>query len=167
MDSFVVATVAGILGTLLAPLVSQYGASRQQAVEDARDARQRNFDERRTAYTEMNRASRYFHTLLKDALHRIRDGVYSEEDRHELEVARRDYRDRYAAAQMIVPERVLTASREVNVVLAGADAATKRIDRGLAVEDETTASVLSHLKEAEARLTSMMRLMREDLGVPT
>ncbi|MFE6090595.1 hypothetical protein ACFQ7M_01210 [Streptomyces massasporeus] len=46
----------------------------------------------------MNRASRQFHTLLKDALHRLRDGVYGDAERDQLEETRRDYRDRYAQA---------------------------------------------------------------------
>nr|WP_236057595.1 hypothetical protein [Streptomyces sabulosicollis] len=113
----------------------------------------------------MNRASRRFHTLLKDALHRIRDDVYTDEDRVRLEDARRDYRDRYAEAQMMAPKRILEASREVNTVLAGIDAMAKRIDRGLQRDGETAAGVPLELKEAEPRLPEMRRIMREDLGI--
>src|SRR5260221_4235533 len=90
----------------------------------------RNFEERRAASTAMNRASREFHTLLKDALHRIRDGAYGDEERAEVESVRRAYRDRYAEIQTIVPQRVLDASRAVNSVLAEADAAVQPLDRG-------------------------------------
>jgi ribosome-associated translation inhibitor RaiA len=113
----------------------------------------------------MNRSSRQFHTLLKDALHRIRDGVYTEHERDQLEEARRDHRDRYAEAQMIVPERVLDASRAVNEVLAATDAAVKRLDRGLTRDGESAEETLLDLKEAEPRLAAMRRLMRADLGV--
>lgn len=160
-----ITAVVGVLGTLFAPVLSQRLTARQRAEEAERAERRRLFEERRAAYTAMNRASRQFHTLLKDALHRIRDGVYTEQERDQLEEARRDYRDRYAEAQMVVPERVLEASRAVNVVLAGIDAEVKRLDRGLARDGESPEQALADLKEAEPRLSAMRRLMRGDLGV--
>lgn len=66
---------------------------------------------------------------------------------------------------MIVPERILDASRSVNEVLAGIDAAVKRLGRGVAREGESAEDALLDLKEAEPRLSAMRRLMREDLGV--
>jgi hypothetical protein len=66
---------------------------------------------------------------------------------------------------MIVPQRVLDASRAVNSVLAEADAAVKRLDRGLQREGETPEGVLADLKEADSRLRALSELMREDLGV--
>lgn len=160
-----ITAVVGVLGTLFAPLLHQRLTARQRAEEVRTEDRRRRFEERRAAYTAMNRASRQFHTLLKDALHRIRDGVYTDDDRDRLEEARRDYRDRYAEAQMIVPERVLTASRDLNTVLAGIDAMAKRIDRGLPREGETAGVALLQLKDAEPRLSAMRRIMREDLGL--
>lgn len=160
-----ITAIVGVLGTLLAPALTQRITARQRAEESAAEERRRRFEERRTAYTAMNRASRQFHTLLKDALHRLRDGVYDDQDRERLEEVRRDYRDRYAEAQMVVPERILEASRAVNTVLAGADAVIKRLDRGVAGDGESPAQALLDLKEAEPRLTEMRRLMRQDLGV--
>jgi hypothetical protein len=161
-----VTAVVGVLGTLFAPLVTNWAARRQRAEERRDDETRRHFEDRRVAYTAMNRASRHFHTMLKDALHRLRDGVYSDEDRAQVEEARRDYRDRYAESQMVVPEAVLRASRELNVVLAAIDATAKRIDRGLAGEGETAEQALVDLKAAEPALTAMRRIMRDDLGVP-
>ncbi|MCM2421280.1 hypothetical protein [Streptomyces sp. RKAG293] len=160
-----VTAVVGVLGTLLSPLVAQRSAARQRAEDAAAAERRRGFEERRDAYTAMNRASRQFHTLLKDALHRIRDGVYTQEERTLVEETRRDYRDRYAEAQMIVPQRVLAASRELNAVLAQADAAAKRLDRGMAAPGETAESALDHLRAAEPKLTELQHLMRADLGI--
>lgn len=160
-----ITAVVGILGTLFAPLLQQRMTARKRVEDALTEDRRRRFEERRAAYTAMNRASRQFHTLLKDALHRIRDDVYTDEDRVRLEEARRDYRDRYAEAQMIVPERVLEASRELNTVLAGIDALAKRIDRGLQSDGRTAADALLELKEAEPRLSAMRRIMREDLGI--
>ncbi|WP_225837177.1 hypothetical protein [Streptomyces sp. NK08204] len=163
--SAMITAVVGVLGTLLAPVLSQRHAARQQVRETERAERRLLFEERRAAYTAMNRASRQFHTLLKDALHRLRDGVYTEHDREQLEEARREYRDRYAEAQMVVPERVLDASRAVNEVLAGIDAVIKRLDRGLAREGESAERSLQDLKQADPLLTTMRRLMRADLGI--
>ncbi|MFI9152184.1 hypothetical protein [Streptomyces sp. NPDC053367] len=160
-----ITAVVGVLGTLFAPVLSQRLTDRRRAEEAAVAAQERRLAERREAYTAMNRSSRQFHTLLKDALHRLRDGVFGEPDRDHLEEVRREYRDRYAEAQMIVPERILEASRSVNEVLAGGDAAVKRLDRGLAREGENPDTALLALKEAEPRLSAMRRLMREDLGV--
>ena len=160
-----ITAVVGVLGTLFAPVLSQRLTARQRADQAELAERRRQFEERRTAYTHMNRASRQFHTLLKDALHRLRDGVYTEQERDQLEEARRDYRDRYAEAQMVVPERILEASRMLNTVLAGIDAELKRLDRGLARDGESADQALLDLKEAEPRLSAMRRLMREDLGV--
>ncbi|MFF4247392.1 hypothetical protein ACFYY2_23410 [Streptomyces sp. NPDC001822] len=160
-----VTAVVGVLGTLSAPLVTTWVTRRQRASESRAEEARRRFEDRRAAYTAMNRASRNFHTMLKDALHRLRDGVYTDDERTRVEEARRDYRDRYAEAQMIVPEAVLAASRDVNVVLAAVDAAAKRIDRGLAGDGESAERALHDLKAAEPALTAMRRIMREDLGV--
>jgi ribosome-associated translation inhibitor RaiA len=160
-----ITAVVGVLGTLFAPVLSQRLTSRQRAEEAEVAEHRRLFEDRRTAYTAMNRASRQFHTLLKDALHRLRDDVYTDHDREQLEEVRREYRDRYAEAQMVVPERILEASRAVNEVLAGIDALVKRLDRGRARDGESAVRALLDLKEAEPRLAEMRRLMREDLGV--
>jgi len=160
-----ITAVVGVLGTLFAPILSGRLTARQRAEEAGLAEHRRRFEERRAAYTQMNRASRQFHTLLKDALHRLRDGVYTEQERDQLEEARREYRDRYAEAQMVVPERILDASRTLNTVLAGIDAELKRLDRGLARDGESAEQALLDLKEAEPRLSAMRRLMREDLGI--
>ncbi|WP_203185931.1 hypothetical protein [Streptomyces pratensis] len=160
-----ITAVVGVLGTLFAPLITSWVTKRQRTAESRVEDQRRLFEDRRTAYTSMNRATGHFHTLLKDALHRTRDGVYTDDDRARLEEGRRDYRDRYAEAQMIVPEAVLDSSRELNVVLASVDAALKRIDRGLPRDGETAGQLLLDLKAADPKLTAMHRLMRQDLGV--
>jgi len=161
-----ITAVVGVLGTLFAPVLTQRVAARQREEERAEADRLRRIEERRAAYTSMNRASRQFSTLLKDALHRLRDGVYTDHERTALEEARLDYRDRYAEAQMIVPERILEASRAVNRVLAEADGAVKRLDRDRAHDAETPESVRRPLTtEGDRQLATMRQLMREDLGI--
>ncbi|MFD6915743.1 hypothetical protein [Streptomyces virginiae] len=160
-----ITAAAGLGGALLGSVLPQHFNARERAAEAEIADRRRSFEERREAYTAMNRASEQFHTLLKDALHRIRDGDYAGEDRTRLEDSRREYRDRYAAAQMIVPLRIMEASRELNKVLAAVDAAAKRIDRGLARDGESAEHLLVEVKQAEPRLVAMRTLMREDLGI--
>jgi hypothetical protein len=160
-----ITAVVGVLGTLFAPMLAQRMTARERQQEAELADTRRRFEELRAQYTAMNRASRQFHTLLKDALHRIRDGVYTEQERTQLEEARLDHRDRYAEAQMIVPERILQASRDLNQVLANADGAVKRLDRGLARDGETVARILENLRAASPFLDTMRELMREDLGI--
>src|SRR5262249_5125320 len=124
-----VTAVVGVFGTLSAPLFGQFLTGRRTREKDRAAEIRRNFEERRAAYTAMNLASREFDTILKDALHRLRDNAYSAEERTGVENVRRAYRDRYAEIQMIVPQRVLDASRAVNSVLADVDAAVKRVER--------------------------------------
>ncbi|WP_406406896.1 hypothetical protein [Streptomyces sp. NBC_01643] len=66
---------------------------------------------------------------------------------------------------MIVPERILQASRDLNRVLANSDAAIKRLDRGLARDGESVERALEKLKAADPHLDAMRKLMREDLGI--
>ena len=160
-----ITAIVGVLGTLSAPLLLQRMSARQGEQQAAADERRRHFEERRAAYTTMNRACREFNTMLKDALHRIRDGAYSDSDRAEVENIRRTYRDRYAEIQMIVPERVIDAVRAVNRILAEADAAAKRLDRGIPRDNETADLVLAALKDVEPKLTELTYIMRADLGV--
>ncbi|MFE9119048.1 hypothetical protein [Streptomyces sp. NPDC007172] len=160
-----ITAAAGLGGALLGAVLPQRFNARERAAEAELADRRRSFEERREAYTAMNRASEQFHTLLKDALHRMRDSVYAEEDRTRLEESRREYRDRYASAQMIVPLRIMEASRDLNRVLAEVDAAAKRIDRGLAREGESAEQLLLRVRQAEPRLVTMRTLMRADLGI--
>ncbi|MEV8107470.1 hypothetical protein [Streptomyces sp. NPDC088135] len=160
----VIIAVVGVLGTLLAPVFAQRLTARQRAEEARLAGGRRKFEERRAHCTAMNRASRQFHTLLKDALRRIRDGVYTEQERTQMEEARPDHRDRYAEAQMIVPERILQTPHDLNRVLAAGDATAKRLDRGLARDGENVGRALEDLKAADPCLDRMRELMRRDLG---
>jgi hypothetical protein len=160
-----VTAVVGVLGTLSAPVVAQFMTARHNRASSQEAESRRNIDERRAAYTAINRASRDFDTVLKDALHRLRDGAYGDEERAEVEHVRRAYRDRYAEIQMIVPAHILNASRDVNLVLADVDAAVKRLDRGRQLDGETAESVLDELKKAAPRLHALSEQMRADLGV--
>ncbi|MDT0378533.1 hypothetical protein RM572_07035 [Streptomyces sp. DSM 42041] len=161
-----ITAVVGVLGTLLAPLVHQRVATSQRT-EDRHEAdRLREFEDRRTAYTALNRASQQFSALLKDALYRLRDGVYTDVEREAVEAARIDYRDHYAAAQMIVPNHILDFSRAHNRVLADVEGAVKRLDRGTARDGEDAESVLRLLTaRGDARLGAMRHAMRVDLGI--
>jgi hypothetical protein len=159
-----VTAIVGVMGTLFAPWMAHRVASRQRLADAETEDRRRNFEDRRAAYVAMNRASRQFHTLLKDALHRLRDGVYTDHERAELEQARLEYRDRYAEAQLIAAEVVLAASRDLNTVMAEVDAVVKRVDRNLSRDGESAEVALVRLKDAEPKLADMVRIMRRHLG---
>ena len=124
------------------------------------------FVERRAAYAAINRASRAFHDGLKYAVHRLRDGEYTKEDRAEIEHLRRDYRSRYAEAQMFVSEAMLDMAREINRLLAEVDAAVKRIvEQGVQQPSELAESLrVNQLQEAQRKLSYFTSVMRADLG---
>ena len=160
-----VTAIVGVLGTLCAPILSNSMTARHNRASSQEANTRRNFEERRSAYTAINRASRDFDTVLKDALHRLRDGAYGNEERAEVEHVRRAYRDRYAEIQMIVPAHILNAPRDVNAVLAEIDAAVKRLDRGRPLDGETEGSVMDELQKAAPLLHALSEQMRTDLGV--
>ncbi|MDQ0599329.1 hypothetical protein QF037_003674 [Streptomyces canus] len=142
-----ITAVVGVLGTPFAPVLSQRLTSRQRAEEAEVAERRWLFEDRRTACTAM--------LCLLGGTPRPPG----------LAAVPHPPRDRSAEAQMVVPERILEASRAVNEVLAGIDALVKRLDRGRARDGESAVRALLDLKEAEPRLSEMRRLMREDLGV--
>ncbi|GAA2286578.1 hypothetical protein GCM10010234_27510 [Streptomyces hawaiiensis] len=53
-----ITAVVGVLGTLFAPVIGRRLSARQRDEETRADERRRRFEERRDAYTAMNRASR-------------------------------------------------------------------------------------------------------------
>lgn len=56
-----ITAVVGVLGTLFAPVIGQRLTARQRADEAVEAEERRRYEERRGAYTAMNRASRQFH----------------------------------------------------------------------------------------------------------
>ena len=160
-----VTAVVGVLGTLSAAVLAQFMAARNSRATSRDAEARRNFGSEGPP-TPRSTGRRVTSTpCLKDALHRLRDGAYGDEDRTELERVRRAYRDRYAEIQMIVPARILNASRDVNAVLADVDAAVKRLDRGRQPDGETAESVLEDLRKAAPKLHALSEQMRADLGV--
>jgi len=123
------------------------------------------FVERRAAYAAVNRASRDFLDGLKYAVHRLRDGVYTKHEQVEIERLRREYRGRYAEAQMYVSKSILDLSRDINTVLAEVDAVVKRIVEGVPNPGGTPESLrVNQLRDAEGKIRDFTRVMRTDLG---
>jgi len=123
------------------------------------------FVERRAAYAAINRATRDFHDGLKYAVNRLRDGNYTKEDRADIERLRREYRGRYAEAQMFVSESILELSRDINSLLVRVDAAVKRLAGSKARPGEEPESLrIVHLKVAEEKIRNFTVVMRADLG---
>jgi hypothetical protein len=129
--------VAGILGTLLAPIVSLRLTARvqrelaDQQVEHARQAR--DDDERRallrdkrTCYVTVNAAARWYRIAQMNYLHALHEDRLQEQDRVELDAARRSYVEAVAEAQMVASNVVLG---EMEVIFSGLSRTFRRIKR--------------------------------------
>jgi hypothetical protein len=142
--------------------LEQWQREREERVTEERKLA---FVERRTAYAAINRATRDFHDGLKYAVHRLQDENYTKEERADIERLRREYRGRYAEAQMFVSESILELSRDINSLLIRVDAAVKRIVVGKARPgDEPERLRVTQLKTAEEKIRSFTSVMRDDLG---
>jgi len=141
----------------------QWEREREERVTEERKLA---FVERRAAYAAVNRASRDFLDALKFAVHRLRDGAYTNQQQAETERVRREYRGRYAEAQMYVSESMLNLSRDINTILAEVDAVVKRIVEGIPNPGGSPESLrVSQLKDAEGKIREFTRIMRADLGL--
>jgi hypothetical protein len=80
--------------------------------------RQAALRERRQVYADLNAAARRFRSAAHDRVlgHR-RNMPSTGTDGENLEEVRRVYRDEYARAQMVMPDRVLMVASEVNLCL--------------------------------------------------
>ena len=180
MDSAVaglLVSVVGVGGTLGSAWLTQRrgDASRREEwerLERTRLAeltarqRQSGLDDRRAAYTAFNAAARHYLATLNDHAHVLRLGADgAQESLATLDTARVEYRRRYAEAQMIVPDTVLTEVRQVNTRLGSVYGALARLTRGRAREGEDIASARAEIKEGWWLLARMGATMRADLDV--
>ncbi|MGX4689411.1 hypothetical protein [Streptomyces sp. JNUCC 63] len=122
---------------------------------------------RRAAYTELNAAARHYLATLSDHCHALRaggDGT-SQESLTAMETARVEYRRRYAEAQMIVPDAVLTEVRRANHCLGGVYGGLVRLTRGTARDGDDLTAVRDAIRGGWDVLARMRAAMRTDLGV--
>jgi hypothetical protein len=129
-----------------------------QRAESGREAR-------RAAYTEFNAAARHYLATLNDHSHVLRIGYDPQESLATVEAARVDYRRRYAEAQMIVPDLVLTEVRRVDSDLNSVYGVLARLTRGTTRDGDDIEDVRDAIKQGWQDLSRMRTTMREDLGV--
>lgn len=167
--------LAGIAGTLTAAALTQRAATRNKRLDaviqrDARAderqeaARATAHTEKRAIYAELNAAARDFRAAGHDHIVDKLSGTDLENfDR--LETARTKYRDVYARAQMVLPDRALEVATEVNRCLGRSYRALLDIDRGLN-RSISVENLHEWYDQALSEAVALLRhVLREDLGV--
>ncbi|MGW1181445.1 hypothetical protein ACWD7Y_17610 [Streptomyces drozdowiczii] len=164
------AAVVGGAGTLLSALLTQRAAdhSRQREQERAELARQRHSDigELRACYVGLNTAARQYLAALTDQVHALSRGDDMNAVRQRLTEARDLHRDVYAEAQLRVPDQVLDLASEMSHELGSVYGMARRIDDGLAYEEDSVEAVQERIDVLWRRLREVRREMRTELGVP-
>ncbi|WP_181724505.1 hypothetical protein [Nocardia gipuzkoensis] len=116
----------GVIGTLGATVAAQWAGVRgkrldadiqrsQQAEDRAEAVQQQKRDQKQSVYSEFNSAARNYRMRLHHCVMELERGGSADVDR--LESDRGHYREVYAQAQMIVPDRVLAVASEVDLCL--------------------------------------------------
>ncbi|CAM5250567.1 hypothetical protein [Streptomyces coeruleorubidus] len=170
------AAVVGVGGTLGSAWLTQRrgDASRREEWERLEGTRRAETaarraesgrEARRAAYTEFNAAARHYLATLNDHSHVLRTGYDPQESLATVEAARVDYRRRYAEAQMIVPDIVLTEVRRVDSDLNSVYGVLARLTRGTTRDGDDIEGVRDAIKQGWQDLSRMRTTMREDLGV--
>ncbi|MGW5132726.1 hypothetical protein [Streptomyces sp. NPDC004135] len=170
------AATVGVGGTLGSAWLTQRrgDASRREEWERLERARRDEADvqraevdreARRVAYIEFNAAARHYLATLNDHRHILRVGHDPQESLSAVEAARVEYRRRYAEAQMIVPDLVLTEVNRVDGDLNAVYGVLARLTRGTEHEGDDIEAVRDAVKRGWRDLFRMRTAMRADLGV--
>ncbi|PSK89185.1 hypothetical protein CLV63_12758 [Murinocardiopsis flavida] len=167
-----------MLGTLASAVVTQRAAERTKARE-FEEAERRRIDDRafevrqallaarRECYIEVNTASRYYHTLMRNCYHALLLGPLPAEMRDRLDHARVDHRAKYSVAQMVVPDDVLRSVERVNDEFNRLYGQILELAEDRAKPGESTSTLLASLDRPDGlvpRLEEMRTVMRVDLG---
>lgn len=179
----IIAAALAVLGTLFSPVLAQRVTARTKLQEFELSQRQRQeereveqkrlaFEERRTAYTELNAQMRSMHRALLNYMHLIRAENQSEADVTKLDEARQKYLERYFDVQMLISDSVLNAAGRANDGLSraygmarrlGSDAPRATSENGQG--EETIDSTFSYLEEVRQRIADTRNIMRTELGL--
>ncbi|MFF2810407.1 hypothetical protein ACFVT2_25215 [Streptomyces sp. NPDC058000] len=121
---------------------------------------------RQSTYTAFNAAARNYLACLNDHAHALqRDPVEPDETLDAMETARIEFRQRYAEAQMVVPDTVLAEVRRANTALGGIYGILVRLTRGAAADGDTLGTARNRIKQSWRVLSDMRATMRADLRV--
>ncbi|MBU3062358.1 hypothetical protein KO481_12575 [Nocardia sp. NEAU-G5] len=169
--TFAVAAV-GVAGTLGATVVTQIAALRgrrfdaentriRQAEDRAESARKNELDEKRSVYSDLNAAVRDYRMALHDCV--LEPGRGHSVRLKRVDDARARYREMYARAQMIVPERVLIVVSEIDLGLGNCfRTLTNVVDAGTDRRMEVSHRWLDG--PGSEAIWLLREVLREDLG---
>ncbi|MBM7442111.1 hypothetical protein [Streptomyces sp. HB132] len=167
--------VVGVAGTLLAPVTTAWVTSRsrrqefelqQRADRTERhiDAAQANLERRRDIYVALNSGARRYRFQMMADLYAVRSGTDPDPA---TEVARVEFQDTYAQAQMLVPDDVLQPCQEVRVALAEAKKLMEALAEDGGPDQRKWQETHSFLIQMWGAITAMQLAMRQDLGIST
>lgn len=166
----------GVMGTLVAPIVSQRLASRAKH-DDLKIERSHRLDEqqqeqrrnalaaKRACYIAMVATSRRYRIELMNYLYKIKRETLDDAARNELENARRPYIESMAEAHLTATLRVLNSIEIVTAGLSKAYRAIKHLEDREPEPDGSFEEMETFLVELWDRWKDMREAMRQDLGV--
>ncbi|MFJ4185048.1 hypothetical protein [Kitasatospora sp. NPDC089509] len=171
-----VVAVFGVLGTLLAPWLSQRVQARaarddferQQAAARTQWERERERADlalRRGCYVATNAAYRRYRVEILNFLWFSHQGLVTERERDALEQARQAHHAAFAEAQMVASSAVLEQLDEVTQMLSEAYRRTMCLHEGNPEPGGSFDEIRDHLKWLWERWEEMRGVMRVDLGV--
>ncbi|MEU3407316.1 hypothetical protein ABZ766_25700 [Streptomyces sp. NPDC006670] len=180
MESTLVAlagTTIAVVGTLLAPVLSQRLLSRaqsdqferQERVADAQWAREQRVaerDKRRECYVAANAGYRRYRVELMNHLWRVHKGEVTPVARAALDDARHTMHGAFAEAQMAASDPVLAELDAMAVTLARAYDRVMRLEEADTSSEEVFEEIRVMLLRANDQWIGMRAVMRADLGVP-
>ncbi|MGW4352556.1 hypothetical protein ACWELJ_10745 [Nocardia sp. NPDC004582] len=163
----------GVFGTFGAAVAAQWAALRgkrldaeiqrgHQAEQHAESVRVHEREQKQSVYSGFNAAARNYRMELHHCVMELERGRSADVAR--LESERAHYREVYAQAQMIVPDRVLTVASEVDLCLGNSYRAVCNMI------DHADADVLGRLHlwldtSVSDAVWLLRQVLREDLGV--
>ncbi|MFJ3912761.1 MULTISPECIES: hypothetical protein [Streptomyces] len=170
------AASVGVIGTLLAPVLSQRLTARTQAEQFERQQRtdqtQRlhqqqlaEEDRRRECYVAANAAYRRYRIELMNYLWLVEKGEITPEGRQAMEGARHAHHAAFAEAQMIASTPVMTELDVMTAALAELYGRTRRLEEGRPVPGGSFQEIHDELQELWNRGQELRAVMRTDLGV--
>ncbi|MEV4558708.1 hypothetical protein AB0K51_17185 [Kitasatospora sp. NPDC049285] len=173
----VIAAVVGVLGTLASAVLTQRrgDAARREERELTERIRRADRDELRRStdrtdlracYVALNTAARQYLTALNDHAHALRRQQPSTAaELAAVEAARAEYRQRYAEAQMTVPDAVLAEASRANHRLGVLYGTLVRIAHGTARPGDDLTAYPAAVDAAWDGLAVLRHTMRTDLGI--
>jgi hypothetical protein len=174
--SAILIAIAGVFGTLAAPIVSQrlsarakrdeFEMQKSQRIDDRQQEQQQlDFTTKRSCYIAMIATSRRYRIELMNYLYKIKRQTVDDPARDELEGARRPYIASVAEAHLTAPLKVLSAIDPVTSGLSKGYRATKHLEDGEPEPDGSFEEIEAFLIQLWDKWLTMREAMRQDLGV--